>query len=365
MSRLLLWFFLLVFHNTYAQYSANEYYDFGRSKINDGKYFEAVDFLNRAIESDPEFESARFFRGEAYYELGDYKQAISDYDYVIDRKMTIDETVAIFFLKRGIAKTEYREFESAEMDLSMAIELDPLYADAYFARSRLKFLTLKDKIKAINDIDISIRIDPEIPGYFVRRAKYKAYLSRYGFDQGPMLESAIRDLSFAVYLDPDDYQLYKLRSQYNKELGDPLAAVEDYNKMIDLRPDLDAPYSERGIIKMQYDDYESAIDDFSHSIELSPEKENNYRFRGLCFYNTLNYQEAFENYSHSIILLHSEYEISTEKIQVQRLLADTYLKRGVASTSMGNPSYACEDFRRALELGSKKGRNYMRKFCGL
>ena len=50
---------LFIFHNAYGQYSAREYYDFGKSNVKDGKYYEAVDFLTRAIEEDPEFESAR------------------------------------------------------------------------------------------------------------------------------------------------------------------------------------------------------------------------------------------------------------------------------------------------------------------
>ncbi|MFC2125415.1 tetratricopeptide repeat protein [Bacteroidota bacterium] len=365
MSRFLFWIFLVVFHNTYSQYSASEYYDTGRSKMNDGEYSDAVDLFTRAIESDSSLESARIVRGEAFIHLGDFKRAISDYDHVINRIKRIDASSSGIFLQRGIAKMEDRDFEGADLDLNMAIELNPLYAEAYYARSRLKYLTLKDKNEALRDIDISIRINPDEPDFFVRRAKYKAYMSRFGFDQSPMLESAIRDLSFAIYIDPDDYSLYKLRSQYNKELGDPLAAVEDYNKMIDLRPDLDGPYSERGIIKMQYDDYESAINDFTNSIELNPEREDCYRYRGLCRHNTLDYQGAIKDYSQSIVLLHNEYLITTEKIKVQRLLADTYLKRGVASISMEKTFNACDDFRRAFELGSKKGRNYMRKFCGL
>jgi len=259
---------------------------------------------------------------------------------------------------------EYREFEGAVMDLDMAIELDPLNADAYYARGRLKFLTLKDKNEALRDIDVSIRINPDEPSYFVRRAEYKAYMAKFGFDQRLMLESAIRDMSFAIYIDPDDYELYKSRSKYNKELGDPLAAVEDYNKMIDMRPDLAGPYSERGIIKMHYDDYGSAIEDFTRSIELNPEKEENYRFRGLCRHNSVDYHGAIEDYSQAIILLYNEYLITSDRIRIQRLLADTYLKRGVASTSLGNTLNACDDFRRAYELGSRKGRNFMRKYCG-
>ena len=365
MSRFLFLFLLIVFHNANSQYSAGEYYDLGKSRMNEGEYSEAVELLTSAIEADTTMESARELRGEAFVYLEDYESAIRDYDHVIESKKTIDESSSNLYMKRGIARMEYREFDGADLDLDMAIELNPLNADAYYARSRLKFLTLKDKNEALHDIDVSIRINPDEPSYFVRRAKYKAYMARFGFDQRPMLESAIRDLSFAIYIDPDDYELYKFRSQYNKELGDPLAAVEDYSKMIDMRPELDGPYAERGIIKMHYDDYESAIEDFTSSIELNPEKEENYRLRGLCRHNTLDYQGAIDDYSQSIILLYNEYLITADRIKIQRLLADTYLKRGVASSSMGSTMNACEDFRRAFELGSKKGRNYIRKYCGL
>lgn len=357
---------LLVFSNSViAQTSAGEYYKSGKSKLDESKYFEAIDYFTQAIETDPDFEQAWCLRGEAHHALGEYEKAISDFNHVINRKKTIDEKSTEIFMNRGISKIEIRDFEGAEEDLNTAIELDPLSSDSYFTRSRLKFLILKDKNEAIKDLDIAIRINPDNPDYYVRRAEYKAYLAKYGFDDDAVLASAIRDMSFAIYLEPDNYDFYQMRSQFNKKRGDPLAAVEDYNRMIELRPDMDEAYSERGIIKMQYDDYESAIEDFTCAIELNPLKEDNYRFRGLCKHNQQDYEGAITDYSNSIKLLYGEYEITADKVQIRRILADTYLKRGAAATSHGNSLDACTDFRRAYELGSRKGLNYMRKYCGL
>ena len=140
---------ILISNCVYAQFSASDYLKMGKAKLEAGKHFEAVDLLTKAIESNPDIDQGWMLRGESFHELGEYKRAISDYDHIIKRKKIIDESSSIYYLKRGIAKTEFRDFEGAVQDLNMAIELKPLSDQAYFARSRLKFLTLKDKNEAI------------------------------------------------------------------------------------------------------------------------------------------------------------------------------------------------------------------------
>jgi tetratricopeptide (TPR) repeat protein len=158
-----------------------------------------------------------------------------------------------------------------------------------------------------------------------------------------------------------------VRTIVNKERGEQMEAVHDYNKMIELDPEQVEAYMERGIIKMQNDLYKSAIRDFTKSIELKDNNEQNYRYRALCRHNSLDFSGAYEDYSRSIKLLQEQYNFSEdeEKERIKRILADTYLKRGVAATSLGNSFNACSDFKMAYDLGSNLGLNYLRKYCGI
>ena len=116
---------------------------------------------------------------------------------------------------------------------------------------------------------------------------------------------------------------------------------------------------------MQNDRYNEAIDDFSKSIELQPNKEYNYRYRGLCKHNILDFGGAYKDYSKSIQMLHEALHTADDTIKLRRILADTYVKRGAAATSLGNTYDSCSDFRMAYELGSRIGLNYLRKYCGI
>jgi tetratricopeptide (TPR) repeat protein len=351
----------------FGQFTAREYFKIGKNKFDEGKYYEAVDFFDKAVDEDPAYENALFLRGQSFLALKRYKLAIDDFSKIIDHKSNYDIYSAEYFSKRGIARTELQDFESAEKDFIMAIKLRPDFAETYYEYSRYKFLTFYDKNEAIREINKAIQLDPTVPEYYIRRAEYKIALAKFHPRSREIYESALRDASKAIEMEPDNVEYYMVRTIVNKERGEQMEAVRDYNKMIELDPDQVEAYTERGIIKMQNDLYKSAIQDFSRSIELNENNEQNYRYRALCRHNSLDFSGAYDDYSRSIKLLQEQYNFSDdeEKEKIKRVLADTYLKRGVAATSLGNSFNACADFKMAYELGSNLGLNYLRKYCGI
>jgi len=360
-------YFILIFLSiqAYGQFTAREYFKFGKSKFDDGKYFEAVDFLDKAIKLDPAYENAIYVRAESFLALKKYNLAIDDYTRVINNRKTHDSYTAEYFLKRAVARMETKDYRGAYQDFSKAFELVPIYADGHYEYSRFKYLTLKDKNEAINEINRAIDINPQDARYYARRGEYRAHISKFDYDGERILKEAVEDLNIAVRMDPDNVAYRELRSEYNKELGEPDIAIEDYDVMIEINPDRVDAYTERGLIEMQNDRYNEAISDFTKSIELQPNKEYNYRYRGLCRHNTLDFGGAYNDYTKSIQLLHEALRTSDDSIKLKRILADTYVKRGAAATSLGNTYDSCSDFRTAYELGSRIGLNYLRKYCGI
>jgi tetratricopeptide (TPR) repeat protein len=351
----------------FGQFSAREYFKFGKSKFDEGKYFETIDFLDKALHEDPKYESALFLRGKSFLNLKQYKLAIDDFSKIIEQREIHDSYSADYFMNRGIARTEMQLYDMAEKDFMVAMDLRPDDPEIHYAYSRYKFLTYHDKNEAIREINKAIQIDSQNPEYYVRRAEYKVALAKFHPRGSEIYESALLDATRAIELDPDNVDFYMVRTMVNKERGEQMAAVTDYNRMIELNPERIEAYTERGILKMQNDLYKSAIQDFSKSIELNANVEQNYRYRALCRHNSLDFSGAYDDYSRSIKLLQEEFNLAEgdPKERLKRVLADTYLKRGVAATSMGNSYNACSDFKMAYDLGSGLGLNYLRKYCGI
>ncbi|MBS0000645.1 MAG: hypothetical protein KFF73_16815 [Cyclobacteriaceae bacterium] len=351
----------------FGQFSAREYFKFGKNKFDEGKYYEAVDFLDKAIHADAGYESAIYLRGKSFLILKQYKLAVEDFTEIIDQRNNYDMYSADYFLKRAIARTELKEFEGAEKDFNFALKLRPDDSEIYSAFSKYKFITYHDKNEAIREINKAIQLNPEMPEYYIRRAEYKIALAKFHPRSNEIYESALLDASKAIEMNPDNVDFYMVRTIVNRERGEQMQAVTDYNRMIELNPNRIEAYTERGILKMQNDLYQSAIQDFSKSIELNEDVEQNYRYRALCRHNSLDFSGAYDDYSRSIKILREELNFSEgdDKERIKRILADTYLKRGVAATSMGNSYNACTDFKMAYDMGSNLGLNYLRKYCGI
>lgn len=358
--------FLIFFsHQVMGQFTAREYFKFGKSKYDDGKYYETISFLDKAIKLDSSYQNAYFLRAEAFSAVGSYKLAIYDYTKIINSR-TVDDSYAVeYFLGRAVARMEVEKYKGAASDINKVFELKPIFPMALYERARLKFLTLNNKMEAIRDLNRAIIQDPEEALFYVRRAEYYAHFAKFGVNSDKYLKSATIDMTKAISLDPENFEYYLIRSQYNKDRGAPNAAIADYNVMIKIHPGRVEAYTERGMIEMQNDQYNSAISDFTKSIELQPSVEHNYRYRALCRHNLLDFGGAYNDYTKSIDLLNTQLRNSPDDESLKRILADTYIKRGAAGTSMGNTFNSCADFRMAYELGSSIGLNYLRKYCGI
>jgi tetratricopeptide (TPR) repeat protein len=96
----------------------------------------------------PGLELAYFYRGRTYQELGEYDNAITDYD----EALQIDPDFKPAQSSRGFAYYQSGEFENAIIDISEVLkvrpeELIPLITDP-------AFLENLNKIFAPNSIDI-------------------------------------------------------------------------------------------------------------------------------------------------------------------------------------------------------------------
>ena len=97
-----------------------------------------------------------FNSGVDKYEQGDFQGAITDFSKAIE----INPQDASAFLNRGVAKTKLGDYPGSIADFTKALEINPQYANALHNRGAAK-AALGDYQGAIADYNKAIEVDPK------------------------------------------------------------------------------------------------------------------------------------------------------------------------------------------------------------
>jgi serine/threonine protein kinase len=109
---------------------ANDYYQQAETHLDSEEYQEAIVYLNKAIEINPNFAEAYSKRCFAYWNVEAYQRALADGNKAID----INRNLAEAYYNRGAAYFYLGEKEKAIADYTKAIEINPQYDGAYYNR---------------------------------------------------------------------------------------------------------------------------------------------------------------------------------------------------------------------------------------
>lgn len=253
----------------------------GEEKYTRKDYKGAIAAFTQALQLDPKNIAAYMYRGLIYEELRDYKSAVADYEQVsrisptslvfhnlINYALLKDKQKAIAVVNQRIAQISnyaartsiynpyvkpfqtyhysvrgtiliyFQDYTDAIKDYSQALQFNPNYTPAYYARGfaydRLgKRTAIKDyqQVLAINPQEIqpkefrgwsrsSDATDLAIPYYF--RGMARAQLND--------LQGAITDLDQAIQLDPNYLLAYRARGLVRDRLQDKQGAIQDLQK---------------------------------------------------------------------------------------------------------------------------------------
>ena len=201
---------------------ANNLYNSGVDKYEQGDYQGAIADYTKALEINPDDVKAYSNRGVAKRKLKDYQGAITDYNKVID----IDPQEATAYSNRGNIKGDLKDYQGAIADYDKAIKISPQYATAYYNRGVTK-RKLKDAQGAIADYTKALEINPQYPDAHYNRGVAKGDLKDY--------QGAIADYDKAIKINPNDAMAYGSRG-YARVVGfqDRNGACSDYKKAVSL-----------------------------------------------------------------------------------------------------------------------------------
>lgn len=178
--------------------SVNSYYNRGTAKLKLGQYSEAIQDYDEAIKLNSRFVEAYNNRGAIKATLGQYAESIQDYDKATELNPKYEQA----YYNRGTAKAKLGQYTEAIQDYDKAIELNPKYAQAYYNRGNAK-TRFGDYNKAIQDYDKAIELNSEFAKAYYNRGNNKTKLRQYS--------EAIKDYDKAIGLEPT-----YVRAHFNK-----------------------------------------------------------------------------------------------------------------------------------------------------
>jgi tetratricopeptide (TPR) repeat protein len=203
-----------------------------------------------------------------YKQIGIWRSSLSLWSYVIEMEST---EVPIAYLHRGLAFGKLGQFENAIKDYDMAIALNSSYYQAYNNRG-VVLEKLGQFENAIKDYNMAIALNSSY---------YQAYNNRgMVLEKLGQLENAIKDYNMAITLNPSNYEAYDNLGVLYGNAGLIDKAIETFNKSLAVNQNYYNAYNNRGLLYFSLGQYERALNDFNKTLELEPYFGEAYLNRG-------------------------------------------------------------------------------------
>ena len=215
----------------------------------------AVDLLRRATTANPQSVVARSNLGNAYYLLGNFEQAIANYDVAIALKPDFADA----HYNRGTALRGLRQNEAAIESFDCAIALNPDYVQAYNNRGNC-LRDLGRPTAAIASYEQALAIRPDLAEGYNNRGSAQRDLKQF--------EAAAASFDRAIELKPDYAEAFNNRGNTLRDLRRYEAAGESYDAAVELRPDYADAYNGRATLLFELKQYEAAISNYEQVIAL-------------------------------------------------------------------------------------------------
>lgn len=238
-------------------------------------YQGAIEDFSMAIDIDPNNVRAYYARANAKKVLGDYKDALHDYDKAIEiGRRNNSRLLANFYTDRGELKAEINDHKGAVEDF---YEAKDKYDLSQFSQELNLYIDLGKSLAALGEHKKAINYFTD--NLIVRNTgnayMYRA-LSRHELGHH---SKAFQDINAAISLSPS-FTFYYARADMKKDLRDYRGAIEDYTKGVNqetsrLGAFLDntaTAFHNRGVSNLKIGEKNRGCLDFSKAGELGYEK---------------------------------------------------------------------------------------------
>jgi tetratricopeptide (TPR) repeat protein len=383
--------------NLFSQQGVFDYYNRANVQLQYKNYNDAITLLDQALIFKRNYAEAFAMKGDCYYYLKDYPNAIENYKKAGKIKENLGSyNLACTYALSGLANEAFKTLEAnlgSEYKLRMTHvaqdgDLQSLHADPRWEPLTKKQwyspyeALLNDAEVSLNGDDLNAAIELLSKAIQMDPKKATAYGTRAICHlRNSDFQKSLEDLNEAITLDPKS-MYYGNRAYANNKLGNIPAALADYEKSVQLDP-TNLVYYDLAIARYQNGKKQSALTAMQKHISYYPKDEMGLYFGGIItselevFDESLSYfNKALEvnNTIPDIYLKRGDVFFLTKKfkeavtdyskvIELDPKNGGAYYVRGNAKGSLYDKKGACEDWRKAEELGFKDANGYIRDLC--
>ncbi len=361
---------------------ASFFFQKGEEAMDVQSYKTALAHFNECLRLDPYYMEAYFYRAQVRENMGDSRGALTDFNIYLESKP--QNTEALF--QRAMLRYEYSQWAMAREDFlkllttpkgetrSVFIATDReigtpiITTQSNMTPSILNYLGLVDsKMKnysrAVKYLDSAIRLDHKNAEFFINRGwayqemsdtiratddynkalalNSESSVARYNLAVLSAKKGNLKEveklLTEAIERNPQAAVYYAGRAICYTAQGDFVKAISDYTSSIHFDNSNSDVWLRRGILKHKLKDLNGALADFTQSIKLKDDNEKTWMCRGNLMMELKRTKEAIEDFTIASTLK-PEFGLA-------------YYSRAIAYQRGGNLKDACDDLKRAQDLG--------------
>ena len=235
-----------------------------------GRLSDAEACFSICISMWPDSHLGYFHRGRCRLERENYDAGAADFTESLARKT--DYVPAM--INRAICLRKLGQFETAELDLTQAIDCQASQTRVYFLRSEIR-QQLGDAVGAAADREMGLRLTPRDELSWIARGLAQ-------LRQDP--RTALHDFQMATALNPRSYAAWRnIAHIYAERLHRPQDAISVLNR---LQHDSSLPLGEivsRGVLSARLGKRDEALADAQHVLGHSPNAKE--LFQVACIYS--------------------------------------------------------------------------------
>lgn len=242
----------------------------------------AIDYLNSFLDRNPYSEVGWHQLGKQYFDLKDFKKALSAFDFAI----ISDEYFIGAYLEKGKVLEKLGRYNEAIENYKITLDMDDPTSFAYlrigkcYEKLGLEELALKNYRYTVHEDPLLDKGWIAITDYFYKKANYR---------------KALYYINKAINIDGENVLYWKRYARINNKLQLLEEAERGYRRSLELGNYELETWIKRCDILIDLGEFEAAIQNLLQAVEFYPETaEIEYRLAGLYFM----LQEAEKGYYH-------------------------------------------------------------------
>jgi tetratricopeptide (TPR) repeat protein len=362
----------------------------GTDAAGKGQFDLAILEFTEAIAKDANLGPAYLGRGDAYYKLGKYPQAVADYRMATSKIGSDPNGDSGTFFARALipcalAHLQEEQAGAAIADFLEAFQLDPSLrqvqgpnlAEAYYERG-LAAERVNRPEQALNDFDQALAINSRHAQAILHAAlvyeqeeRYDRSIERYR--QLLQVDAALAGQQGGHF----KHTCFK-RGQERLRKANFEGAIDDFTATLTLDKDYSHAHLALGHARYGRAEYDTALKEFDAAIQRNPECMDAYLHRGQVWRLKSSYAKAIADYkvvvgqepknalAHAYLgytrVCNGEKEAiadCTRAIELARTNAEVYFMRGLAYDCLTDAQKAIRDYSRVIDLEKSTEQHWM------